>query len=87
MPSNDDDFDNVRFSTRVLKAALDEALAALGPTWRQLIFEDMAETGIILDSETKYSINEIRPYFYAAFEKDMGKLILAKVRAQLRKTK
>jgi len=84
--SYDDAFDNKKFSSDILKKAITEALTSLGPTWRDMIFEDMAKSGINLDSEARYSINDIRKYVYAIFEQEMGEVVLDKVRKQLRKT-
>jgi hypothetical protein len=78
-----DAFDNRRFPAAVLKKALAEALSPFGPTWQDVIFVDMAKSGIIFDNKATYSINQIRPYFYSIFNHEMGDVLLNKVRRAL----
>lgn len=77
-------FDNKRFSAIILKKALTEVLSSLGSSWREIIIEDMAKKGINLDGDASYSINEIRPHIYAAFEEEMGEVMINKLKNTLR---
>jgi hypothetical protein len=78
------DPDRALIPNDILKSALDEELAALGSTFREVVYENLGRGGIDLrGSDLRYSVSDLREQLSLLIGKEPADLLLERLTRNL----
>jgi hypothetical protein len=81
---NGSDPDRALIPNDILKSALDEELAALGSTFREVVYENLGRGGIDLrGSDLRYSVSDLREQLSLLIGKEPADLLLERLTRNL----